>query len=124
MGSSAVGAGAPAISASSRRVSRAGWTEHLKGAALAAVMLALMGLVLMGFTEVLFTSSGQRGWVVLGGLYYIGATWKQALEHLSLIFGNTHYLRVVVARMEALMLFEAVAARLWRRELGLGLHEP
>ncbi len=91
---------------------RARWRDWLLGAMAASVALTLMGLVVMGMIDCFFGSPSQRGWVLLGLIYYIGATWKQAWEYLLVVMQRNLYVRVVASRMDSTLLFEAITARL------------
>ena len=91
---------------------RARWRDWLLGASSASVVLVLMAIVLCALVDNIFSAPQQRGWVLLGLMYYIGSTWNQAWQYLIVIIGRIYYVRVVVGRMEALTLFEAITARL------------
>ena len=88
------------------------WRDRLWGSALAIVVLVLMLVVVLALFESLYTSPSQRGWVILGLTYYIGSTWRLAWDRLEVILWRSLYIRVVVDRMSAMTLFEAITARL------------
>ena len=91
---------------------RARWRDRVLGAALALVVIALLGVVVMGASDFFFTSPTQRGWVLLGLMYYIGSMWKDAWQRLVVVMQRNFYVRVVVSRMDSLLLFEAITQRL------------
>ena len=91
---------------------RARWREYVQGAALALVVIALLGVVVMGASEFFFTSPTQRGWVVLGLVYYIGSMWKDAWQRLVVVVERNFCVRVVVSCMDSRLLFDAITQRL------------
>ena len=91
---------------------RARWREYVQGAALALVVIALLGVVVMGASEFFFTSPTQRGWVVLGLVYYIGSMWKDAWQRLVVVMERNFCVRVVVSCMDSRLLFDALTQRL------------
>ena len=91
---------------------RTPWRDWLLSAGLASIVLALMGIVLMGLIDCFFSSPSQRGWALLGLMYYIGSTWNFAWQKLVVIVGRALYIRVVVKQTDARAVFEAITKRL------------
>ena len=91
---------------------RTPWRDWLLSAGLASIVLALTAIVLKSLIDCFFSSPSQRGWVLLGLMYYIGATWNFAWQKLVVILGRIRYIRVVIKRTGGRALFEAVTKRL------------
>ena len=79
---------------------RAQWRDRLKGTILAAAVLALMGVVVMGMMDLILFCARSTWMVVIGLVYYIGAIWKEAWNHSVVIMQRNLYIRVVVSRMD------------------------
>ena len=90
----------------------ASWREWLKAAVLASVVLGLIALGFMGLIDCLVSNPNQRGWIIIGLMYYVGSIWIQAYDSLTVILWRKFYLRVVVHRTESTTLFEAITKRL------------
>ena len=91
---------------------RARWLEWAKTGALCWVLLGLSIVGFLGLMDCMVSNPNQRGWVIIGLMYYLGTIWNRACESLKDILWKKRYIRVVIDRTASHTLFEAITKRL------------
>ena len=90
---------------------RARWLEWAKTGALCWVLLGLSIVGILGLMDCMVSNPNQRGWVIIGLMYYLGTIWNRACESLKDILWKKRYIRVVIDRTASHTLFEAITKR-------------
>ncbi len=88
------------------------WRDPVLGTALAAAILLSAVAVASGVVDVVFVDPHQRSWLLLGFAYYIFTMWRSAWDWLMWVLARNLYVRVVVRRMEASLLYESINTQL------------